>query len=524
MKRDDFGGLGKRSSVPALDDYAAGFSFRLTGEIFFFFLLLLGFFFPAHAAQITARSTDSESAPDCAFRAHLEKMQSAAGQVGVQVISLPSGRVIWEHRSKETFTPASLAKILTSYAALKQLGPYYHFTTSIWALESPQSGTLRGNIWIKSEGDIFLVREKVWTLACKLKESGIRRIQGGVFVDSSFFDPGSEQICLDGNCERSYNPVLSGTSMDFNSITFHVSPGSKAGDPVQVSWLPSGDYVQLKNLAVTAPKNGESDLKMRSMGMSTNGRQKFQASGKLPSDSAQDREYRLNVEDPAAFVARSFKAFLQQATVEVRGTAAGAGIVPRTARKLATYESPPLADLLHGLNRYSNNFMAEMLLRSLGAIVAGPPGTTAKGTSGVQKTLRDLGIAEQQVFLKSGSGLSRECKVSPEALCRVLAAAYQDFSIGPEFLASFAMNSREGTLRNRMRQSGTTVRGKTGTLGNVIGFSGYVCGSDKTVYAVTVLLNDVRSLCDARDGVYSFLEQIPTIVSNSGHRLSDSGS
>ena len=424
-------------------------------------------------------------------------------------MELPSGRVVLEHGSKEGLIPASLAKILTSYAALKQLGPYHHFSTSLWAVDSLKGDTVHGNIWIKSEGDVFLVREKAWTLACKLKESGVRRIQGGIYVDSSFFEPRSEQICLDGKCGQSYNPVLSATSMDFNTITFQISPGPKVGSPVKVEWLPAGDYVQLNNTATTSAKPSRTHLKLQSLGMSADGREKFQISGRLPIGSAKSCEYRFNVDEPAAFTARSFKALFHQAGIDVLGASAGAGTVPPGARKLATYESPPLADLLYGLNRYSNNFMAEILLRSLGATTAGPPGTMDKGVSAVRRSLSALGIPEQQVILNSGSGLSRECKVSAEAFCRVLKAAYQDFSIGPELMASLAMNANEGTLKKRMHKPGVTVRGKTGTLSNVVGFAGYVSGPDNKVYAATVLLNEVRNLWDARDALDSFLEQLP---------------
>lgn len=487
------------------------------------FFLLLTLLLMGSSLQTTAATRSSAPpssvqprAANPAFQAALDKLLKTAGQVGVQVFALTSGQVVWEHRQRDPLIPASLVKILTSYAALKQLGPYYRFSTSLWSSEGPtgpQGDTLAGNLWIKSDGDIFLTDEKAWSLACKLRESGLRRIQGGIFVDNSAFEPRSEKICLDGKCDRGYNPVLSATSLDFNTVTFHLSPGPKVASPVQVGRTPPGDYIQLSNQAVTGPKGSRVRLKIQSMGLTPEGREKFQVTGKLPLGATKDYEYRFNVEDPGSFVSHSFKALLQQAGIEVRGPAGKVGTIPQNARKLATGESLPLADLLYGLNRYSNNFMAEMLLRSLGAAASGAPGTADKGINAVQRTLRELGSTEQEVSLKSGSGLSRECRVSPQTFCRVLTSAYKDFSLGPEFLASFAMNAQEGTLKRRMRQSDITVRGKTGTLNNVVGFAGYVSHSQKGVYAAVIILNEVQNLWDAREAVDSLLEQIPGMAS-----------
>jgi D-alanyl-D-alanine carboxypeptidase/D-alanyl-D-alanine-endopeptidase (penicillin-binding protein 4) len=186
--------------------------------------------------------------------------------------------------------------------------------------------------------------------------------------------------------------------------------------------------------------------------------------------------------------------------------------VPPGATRLVVQESPPLGDLLYGLNRYSNNFMAEMLLRSMGGSVLGPPGTSAKGVTVIRRTLAQLGIPDREVVLDSGSGLSRACRVSARAFGAVLVDAYNDHALGPEFLASMAVSSREGTLKKRFRQNGVTVRGKTGTLKDVVAFSGYVGFPGGRVFAATVLLDGVRQRWDARAALDALLEQLPYLA------------
>ncbi|MFP5213925.1 MAG: D-alanyl-D-alanine carboxypeptidase/D-alanyl-D-alanine-endopeptidase [Acidobacteriota bacterium] len=445
-----------------------------------------------------------------------KRLQACAGQFGAQAVDLSTGKVVWEHRARDTFIPASLAKVFTSYAALKTLGPSHQFKTEVWAAAEPKYGVV-GPIVIKSDGDIFLTAEKAWTLAMRIRERGVRSVQG-VVVDNGYFKP--ERVCLDeADCTHSYNPMVSGTALEFNTVAFRVRRAEKVGEPVRVEWFPPGDYVDMANLAVTGPKNSRVRLKIESMGATVEGREKYRLSGKIPVGSTREYEYHFNAADPAVFAARSFEALLRQVGVEVKGEARGGEKTVTDAGrvKLATFESAPLSDLIYGLNRYSNNFMAEMLVRDLGAQVFGPPGTIEKGVAVVKRSVSDLGLSDGEVLLDSGSGLSRKSRVSPQALCRVLAGVYRDSSIAPEFLASLAVGGRDGTLKKRL--GGSTVRGKTGTLGDVVGFAGYVSG--ERPYAVVIMMNEVKNLFEAREALDSILESLPSAAS--GHNFSTGG-
>ncbi len=451
---------------------------------------------------------------DPVFQNQVQKLLMSAGQVGIQVASLSPARVIWEYRPQDPLIPASLVKVLTSYAALKNLKPGYRFETSVYTAEEPQGDTVRGDIWIKSTGDLFFLTEDAGDIALKLKERGIRTIQGGVFADNGFFSPQAEHVCLDENCGQSYNPVISATAMQFNTVVVRVSSGAKAGTPAQVGWYPPGDYVQLENLARTASKPGKAGLSIQPAGTAESGKERIRVAGKI--GLKKNIEGRMNIHDPASFVAKSFRQMLRQAGVEVRGGESGAGQVPPGAVKLVSHESAALGDVIYGLNRYSNNFMAEMLVRSLGGLVLGPPGTVQKGVEVIRNSLADLNIPEHEVQLDSGSGLSRECRVSARTFCALLAGAYADSSIQPEFLSSFASNGQEGTLRRRVCKPGIIVRGKTGTLRDVVGFAGYVSGCGNGPYAVAVILNDVKDIGEARRAVDAFLEKLTLTAPASG--------
>lgn len=440
------------------------------------------------------------------FQQSLDRFHKAAGRVGVMLVSLPSGQPTFEYRSKEGFVPASVVKLLTSYAALKKLGPSFRFGTEIYARGEPTGGVVQGDIWIRGSGDPFFVAAKAQVLAQALKDRGIRQITGGIFTDNGFFDPASEHICLDADCIGTYNPVVSATAVDFNLAPVRLGVPQKPGKPVTVETTWAGNYARVSGKAVSAKKKGA--LKVRPLGATGDGREEFQISGQAPTRGPRTREYRFHAADPAGLFAHTVRAALERSGVRVQGQATREGTVPPGAVMIARYESPPLSELVAGLNKHSNNFMAEMLLKGLAGHVTGPPGTTSKGVSVVRAALKEAGAPDQTGMIDCGSGLSRYCLVSPETFCRLLAAAWRDTAMGAEFLASLAANAEAGTLKRRMRKPGLTVRGKTGTLNDVIGFAGYVSGPSGRTFAVAIILNDVRDRSRARQAIDSFLDEV----------------
>jgi D-alanyl-D-alanine carboxypeptidase/D-alanyl-D-alanine-endopeptidase (penicillin-binding protein 4) len=442
-----------------------------------------------------------------AFQQALEQIGKAAGPAGVLVVSLSSGEVVCQSRPKDALVPASLMKLLTSYAAIKKLGPSFRFTTKVLASEAPVEGVISGDIWIKGSGDPFFVSEKAPRLAQAVKESGIRQIRGSVFVDNSFFEPPSERICLDTGCVGAYNPVVSATAIDYNTLTVKVTLPAKGKQGFTVDRGLAGDYVMVSGKPGSGKKRGD-PLRLHSLGATGNGREQFQLSGRASGRGGRVREFRFNAADPAGLFAHSMRTALERSGVKVLGTSAKEGTAPPDAKVIAYYDSPPLADVISGLNRYSNNFMAEMLLKSLAGHVAGAPGASGKGIAIVRTALREAGIPDETGSLDCGSGLSRFCRISPETFCRLLCAVWNDSGIREEFISSLAANGEQGTLRLRMHKPGLTVRGKTGTLNDVIGFAGYVSGPSGRTCAAAIILNGVRDRFKARQAVDSLLEQV----------------
>ncbi len=456
------------------------------------------------APAVAVPAADSQR-PTQPFVQSIERIRKTAESVGVMLVSLPSGQTVVEHNSGAAFVPASLVKLLTSYAALRKLGPSFRFKTEALARGGPVDGVIQGDIWIRGAGDPFFVSEKAQELAQAIKLQGIRQITGGVFTDDSFFNPKSEHICLDGDCIGKYNPVVSATAVDFNLVPFRLLVPPKPGSAVTVDPAWAGSYIKVSGKAVSA-KKGDT-LKVRSLGATGGGQEEFQISGQAASRGPRSREYRFHAADPAGLFAGAIRTALERSGIRVMGHAIGEGTAPSGAVTIARYESPELSELVSSMNKYSNNFMAEMLLKGLGGHVSGPPGTGAKGVAVIESALVEAGIPDRTGIIDCGSGLSHFCLVTPKTFCQLLTAAYKDQQMGPAFISSLAVNAGEGTLKRRMRKPGLSVQGKTGTLNDVIGFAGYVSGPSGNTYAAALMLNGVRDRWKARQAIDAFLEE-----------------
>ncbi|MBI4125131.1 MAG: D-alanyl-D-alanine carboxypeptidase/D-alanyl-D-alanine-endopeptidase [Deltaproteobacteria bacterium] len=165
-----------------------------------------------------------------------------------------------------------------------------------------------------------------------------------------------------------------------------------------------------------------------------------------------------------------------------------------TARLLYSFPSKPLGLIVHDMNKYSNNFIAEQLVKHLGAKLLSPPGTTAKGIHVLNDCLNKAGVEISQASLKNGSGFSLQNKISAKALVLVLLAGWRDFTLRPEFTASLSVAGLDGTMEKRKipKELEGVLRAKTGSLNGVNSLSGFVPAKNGRLIAFAILMNDYK--------------------------------
>jgi D-alanyl-D-alanine carboxypeptidase/D-alanyl-D-alanine-endopeptidase (penicillin-binding protein 4) len=386
--------------------------------------------------------------------------------------------------------PASTMKIVTTYAALEQLGPAYTWRTRAYATGPVRDQVLDGNLVLVGGGDPFMTQERWWAFAAGLRQTGIARIAGDVVIDNSYFAPqGDDRGAFDDQPHRSYNVLPDALLVNFQTVTINAVPDT-ATDSLRVSANPWPANLAIDNSVRLDPgacKRGAGGIAV-TMPEGPNG-SRIALSGRYAAGCGQFSVPRAVMKAPD-FAYGLFRTFWQQNG----GTIGGGmrlGVLPADARLLYTHESLTLAEVIRLVNKYSSNSMARALLLTMGAEhVPGRPATTQAGRDAILGLLAQRGIATSQLVLENGSGLSRIERISAQTMADVLLAAYRSQYM-PEFAASLPLSATDGTLRRRFRspEMQGRLRMKTGTLDDVSALAGFVNAASGRTFVTVVVLN-----------------------------------
>ncbi len=424
-----------------------------------------------------------------ALREALDRVVAAsalgAARAGILVTSLDTGEVIYERSADELLNPASNVKLFTAAAALARLGPEYRFETEF--LVAPGSTATR-NLYVRGKGDPTLVTERLWVIAGELSHLGIDRV-GDLVLDDSWFDeerlgPGFDQE----HGDHAYLAPAGALSLNFNAVAVHVTPADRSGAPGRVHLDPPSEFLQLDNRTLTV--SGGTRRRVTVASQPASGRQRVTVEGKLPLGGRQQVFYR-RVDDPPLYFGYTLKKLLELRGVKVAGRVRR-GYVPQGASLVHVSESESLAEVARLLEKQSNNFMAEQILKTLGAEARGVPGTWPKGVAAVEDFLAEAGIPRGTYIMKNGSGLNDSNRFSARQTVTLLREMWRRFPVMAEFVGALPVAGRDGTIRWRMEETAAAgrLRAKTGTLDGVTSLSGYVETRDGEHLAFAILVND----------------------------------
>lgn len=397
-------------------------------------------------------------------------VKGRGGVSSVQVYDTGNAAVWAEAAPNAALNPASNMKLLTAAVALEKLGPEYRFSTGLYGeIKQGQVDPLV----LRGHGDPSLEVADLWQLAQALSHLGVTSV-GSILVDQARFDDQFVPPAFEQQPDEwaGFRAPVSAVAIQQNAVTLHVSPTS-AGEPARAWIEPPGVVILEGSIETQKPGSGEAiqlsleprgpDLLMRLGGHVAQGLPRLRFDRRL--------------DDPRRAPGLALRELLRESSVEVRGAVAlgGGGV----KRRLVFHESEPLAELLHELGKYSDNFYAEMLFKVLGAEASAVPATSLDGARAVTDWLRLEGALGPDTRVVNGSGLFDANRVSAATLVRVLSAMQRDPTVYPEFAAQLSMGGVDGTLRSRFRTRNgrRLVRAKTGTLSATIALSGYVSGA-----------------------------------------------
>ena len=409
---------------------------------------------------------------------------------GIKIHSLERNKTLYSVNSNRLFAPASNVKLLTTAMALKRLRPEYRFKTGLYATTPVGGETLRGDIFIKGFGDPNLVSEQMWLLVKELKNIPLRKVHGDIIADASFFDNNLRVKTWKKGGVEAYNAPLGALSFNFNTVTVHINPGEKPGDRPVVVVDPNIEFIRVDNRARTVSKSKRSRLIVNRIDRGSHN--EITISGIVSVNHARETYY-LNITRPAYYAASVFKEYLRQEGVEVTGKVR-VGFVPEGAYEILSHSSMPLSLILRGLNKFSNNFVAEQILKTIGADIYGSPGTTLNGLRAMDEYMQSLKYKPEGFSILDGSGLSRQNRLSPDQIVSVFQDMYADLGVYPEFISALGVMGRDGNVLKRMNghNSAERARVKTGTLNSVSALSGYFQSADGERFAFSILMNDLK--------------------------------
>ena len=461
------------------------------------------------ASSVVATAADYE-ALDWVVESGMRQPHLRGAEVAILVASAATGEVVYERNADRLMVPASNMKVVTAAAALSVLGPDYRFETVV-STDAPELGaTLAGNLYVRGTGDPSLVSEELWKLAESIRVLGIERIDGDLVLDATHFDSSSTTSRVVARGDRAYHARTGALSLNFNAVAVHTTPAARPGAAAVVELAPGTSFVELRGGVSTGKSRSRSTLSVRRT--FEDGKNVITMSGSVPAGSRARVHYR-SLDDGLWYFGTVLREFLESAGVELGGTVT-LGAAPEDARTLVVHESKPLSLIVRDLNKFSNNFVAEQLLKAMAAHVYGAPGTTAGGAAVLTDHLRAAGGDSGLCHIEDGSGFSGDNRLTPRAIVAVMQQALSDFTTSYEFAASLSVSGTDGTLSDRMgyAELRSVVRAKTGLLDGVTAISGIMENGSGEEVLFSVIVNGFE--CEAWR-VHDFEHSILAVIRRS---------
>jgi serine-type D-Ala-D-Ala carboxypeptidase/endopeptidase (penicillin-binding protein 4) len=465
---------------------------------------------PACARRVAAALLAAVALPACAqlppsVSAALQRAQVPADAMSALVVPVdPPMADRLRYRADASVNPASVMKLVTTYAALDLLGADYTWDTQFLTDGTVDQGVLRGNLYVRGGGDPKLVLERLQAAFFTLQDRGVRVVLGDIVLDHSAFElPAHDAAAFDGEALRPYNASPDALLVNFKSVVLTFQPDPAAGVARVLSEPPLAGLAVDASVPLTKRGCGDWRASLRARFDDANA---IRFEGSYPA-SCGERVWPVAYQDPASYAARAMEGLWRASGGAVTGQVR-TGLTPPGARLLHSAPSLPLSDIISDVNQWSNNVMAQQVFLTLGRLAPArvdaltePHGPLQPMRAGRFERSREVvarwwkttfGIRPTAPVMDNGAGLSRDERITPDALAELLRHAARHRQ-GAQFVQSLSIAGVSGTAARMARGSDSAARGnawlKTGTLRDVTGIAGFVNTRSGKRYVVVGFVN-----------------------------------
>lgn len=454
-------------------------------------MLVVSLFGFINVAQ--AEETMEKTLSDSITKIIEEKL--AGADVSVTVRDRVSGEMVYDYNGQTIIKPASNMKLLTTAAALDVLGKDYRFNTTLYTSGKMSNGVLKGDVYLKGQGDPTLSFEDLQQFAEELKAQGINKIDGRIVGDDKWFD---DDLLTPGIWvgDESYyyaapiSALTTSPNTDYDSGTIIVeATGTAVGELPSINVTPHIGDLQIVNEAQTVEAGKTNTVTIERM-YETN---QIVISGNLPVDKTK-KEW-VTVKHPTTHTLTMFQAVLDEAGIEYSKEKLFRAATPKSAQLVAMKQSMTLEQLLIPYMKLSNNGIADILVKTMGKVKKNEGSTTA-GLEVIREYGKSINLNMADWQFEDGSGMSHENRVSSLAVSELLYKVQGEDWFNTYFTSlPVAANTDRmvgGTLRNRLKDPLTAgkVYAKTGSLTGVSTLSGYLEASSGQSYIFSVLVQN----------------------------------
>lgn len=415
------------------------------------------------------------------------------------------GKVLYAENEDTLLIPASTSKLMIAAVILEKFGPHGTFQTKFYHTGVRKGATIHGDLIAVGAGDPLLINEKLWQLAADFRHMGINNITGNLVIDNSLFPGPSRDASRKAGLNQSshaYDAPVTAFGVNFNTFPIAVAPGDSNGQSARVNIDPypiAG--IEARNQLTT----------------NAQGRSSIQVSRQTATDSTiihvrgsinsndRLRKYYRSVGRPERTAGETLRAFLANEGITVQGDVRE-GRLADGSNELYSVDSYPISKMIQGLNKFSNNYIADVLTQKLGAEHFRPtnsqgplPGTLQSGQAVMNQFLVTKAGLKTPFQIYNGSGLDTRNRLNAAHLVQLLQYMAGRLELFPEFIASLPSAGHDGTLsdrfnRGKLSQLKGIVRAKTGTLTSpvsVASLAGYMHHPQHGLIAFAIIENGV---------------------------------